>query len=158
MAGGAPGTGVIQLVAAYTPLHFDGLLQLYDFLFRDRPVAGITLDLALGMRAMAEKDEVRQLVDPLERNLPLPHVGVAGAALCCCGKSGAIPLLGVLVARDALQLESCVLFMIERFVGSNSCKGDQGSAKATSESEYLSLYLLPPPAAITTYCFFVFFE
>ena len=31
-----------------------------------------------------------------------------------------------------------------------------GRAKATRASEYTGPYLLPPPAAITTYCFFVF--
>ena len=46
--------------------------------------------------------------------------------------------------------------MTERlFGGSVRCYGKE---KATNASEYLSLYLFPPPAATTTYCFLVFFD
>ena len=58
---------------------------------------------------------------------------------------------------DALHLQRGVLFVIERLVLARASQV-QGKEKATKESEYVSLYLLPPPAAMITYCLFVFFE
>src|SRR5947209_17281464 len=53
------------------------------------------------------------------------------------------------VAVSAIQLQGRVPFMAEGRAGRLEA---QGKVNATSESENRSLYLLPPPAAITTYC------
>src|ERR1051326_4883455 len=59
------------------------------------------------------------------------------------------------MAGDTLLLQRSVLLVIER---ADVGRQRYGKAKATKESENVSLYLLPPPAATTTYCFLVFFE
>src|ERR1041384_8084447 len=72
-------------------------------------------------------------------------------------KAGSIRLLRSLVTGYAFQFQWCMLLMVERAVFCRAPQS-QGKEKATNESENVSLYLLPPPAAITTYCFLVFFE
>jgi hypothetical protein len=66
------------------------------------------------MRRVAEKDEVRQLVDELQRDFPLGEVGVAGPALRERRKAGTFRALGILVAECALLLQRRVLLMVER--------------------------------------------
>lgn len=110
------------------------------------------------MRPMTEENEFRQLIDALRWNLTVLQRRMARAALCDRRKAGAGALLGVLVAGDALQLQRSMLFVIKRRRLFCRCQQTYGKENATNESEYLSLYLLPPPAATTTYCFFVFFE
>ena len=106
---------------------------------------------------MAEEDEVGQLVNDRDWNLSLAHVRVTRPALRYCRKPS--PVLGhdSLVTRRAAQLQGCVFPVTERIVSGVYGNG-QGNENATKESEYLSLYLFPPPAATTTYCLPVFFD
>src|SRR3954464_2560350 len=80
---------------------------------------------------------------------------MTGSALRQSRKARAIRALGILVAEGALLLKGRMLLVIERPIVAPQT---QGKEKATNESEKVSLYLLPPPAAITTYCFLVFLE
>jgi hypothetical protein len=69
--------------------------------------------------------------------------GVAGLAFFGVRKSRSLGGFGCRVAGDALQFQGRVDRVAEL---------DYGSEKATSESEKLRSYLLPPPAAMTTNC------
>ena len=106
---------------------------------------------------MGKKYEIWQTIKPLRWNHPLPDLHMAGPTLRHFGKRSQISAFCRNVTSDALQFQRQVLFMAKR--PRNVCPAEgYGKAKATKESEYVSLYLLPPPAAIKTYCFFVFFE
>lgn len=105
---------------------------------------------------MAEEHEFRQFVDTARWNGALSHFDMAGAALRERGKACSVAGFSVLMASHALQLQSGMFAVREGWV---FCSADcYGKEKASNASEYLSLYLLPPPAAITMYCFFVFGE
>lgn len=152
-----PHGGLVLLVAVDAPLHLQGLLETHGLLRRDIAMAPCASDLRRGMRAVAEEDKIRQLMKDLEWYLPLSQIDVTTLTLRKRWKARAIGRLAFPMARRTLQLQRRMLLVIERPVLTCSPQ-TQGKEKASKESEYLSLYLLPPPAAITTYCFFVFFE
>ena len=77
-------------------------------------MAAGALDLRGRMRGMAEEHEIGELVDELQRDLPLGEVGVAGLALRERRKAGTLRALGVLMAECALLLQRRVLLMVER--------------------------------------------
>ena len=78
-------------------------------------------------------------------------------ALLRCRETRQVPARRFLVARDALQLQRRVRFVIKRLWFAGPVQR-YGKENATNESEYLSLNLFPPPAAITAYCFLFFFD
>src|ERR1051326_1061629 len=148
---------LVLLMAIDAPLHLERLLNRHALLGRHLSVATGTLDPGGGMFAVAEEHKIRQLIDEIERNLAVNHRDMTRLTLRHFRKARTIRLFGVLMARYTLQFQRGMLLMIEWLVFSGSPQ-TQGKEKATKESEYVSLYLLPPPAAITTYCFLVFFE
>ena len=84
---------------------------------------------------------------------------MALVACGCRGPTGSFLRLRAGVALDAGTAQNAVLLVAEGDWG-GSKPGEpgqaQGSEKATNSSEYVVLYLLPPPTAMTTNCFFVF--
>ena len=74
------------------------------------------------------------------------------AALLDRWKARPLRLRRILVARSACELQRRVFLVAEIGAG----RTGQGNENATNESENVLLYLLPPPAAITTNCFFDF--
>ena len=151
----APDGCLALLVAVDAPLHLERLLKAHDFLRCDVAMTTRTLSLRCRMRTVAEEHKARQLMDKLHRDFPVSKIHVTGLALCQGRKARPIRPSRVLVAQGAFVLQRRVLLVIERPVLRPQT---QGKENATKESEYVSLYLLPPPAAITTYCFLVFFE
>ncbi len=120
-------------------------------------MATLEFHFCLGVLAVIEEHEVGHLIDTARRNSPLRHPDMTNLTLLQGGEAGNIPGRRSLMTQDTLQLERCVLLMVERL--SVACSEESyGKQKATKESEYVLLYLLPPPAAITTYCFPFFFE
>jgi hypothetical protein len=106
--------GFILFVAVDAPLHFQRLLKIYDFLRRDIAMTTQTLDLGCRMRTVAEEDKTRQLVDQLQRDLPLSKVDVTALALRQSREARPIRPLGILVAECTLLLQRRVLLVIER--------------------------------------------
>ena len=82
---------------------------------------------------------------------------MAHHAIRYAGIARPLGLLCSLVATGTWEAQWSVPLVAKRNgVPVASPKG-YGSEKATKASEKSSLYLLPPPAAITTYCLPVFF-
>ena len=145
------------LVAIDTPLHFHGLLDLHDLLLQDVAVATFAFHFGGHVLPVTEENKVGRFIDATGWNLPVGHIHVTDATLGNYRKPRQVPARRFLVAGDTLEFQRGVLLVIERswFFGSMQRYGKE---KATNESEYLSLYLFPPPAAITTYCFLFLFE
>ena len=102
------------LVAVDAPLHLQRLLNTYDFLRCDITVTPQTLDPRGRMRTVAEEDKTRQLVDELQRDLPLNEIHVTDPALRQSREARPVRPLGILVAECALLLQRRVLLVIER--------------------------------------------
>jgi hypothetical protein len=102
------------LVAVDAPFHLQRLLKIYNLLRRDIPVTPQTLDLRCGMRTVAEEDKSRQLVDQLQRDLPLSEIRMACLTLRQSREAGPIGPLRIHVADGALLLQRRVLLVIER--------------------------------------------
>jgi hypothetical protein len=106
--------GFTLFVAVDAPFHFQRLLKIYDLLRPDIAVTPHTLDLGCGMRSVAEEDKARQLVDQLQRNLPLGEFRVAGSTLRQSGEARPIRALRIHVAECTLLFQRRVLLVIER--------------------------------------------
>ncbi len=160
MTGVARGGCFILAVTIDAPLHLHGVLRPHGVSFHHFSVTTLAFDVGACVGGMAEENKIRQFINPLRRNLARGDIHVANLALADSRKAGAVPRRGLNVARDALQLQRGVPLMakrafharVERFLKR------YGKQKATNASEYVSLYLLPPPAAITTYCLPFFFD
>jgi hypothetical protein len=117
------------LVAVHAPFHLQRLLKIYNLLRRDIAMTPQTLDLGCGMRSVAEEDKARQLVDQLQRDLPLGEIRVAGLTLRQSRKARPIRLLRIHVAEGALLLQRRVLLMIERAVLTPQTDGPKTQGK-----------------------------
>ena len=153
----AGGHCLIQLMTVNTPFHLQSLRKLQLVLLPYIAVASGAFNLCRCVLAMGKKYEVRQSMKPLRWNRPLADIHVTGLTLCHFGKRSQIPAFSRHVTPYALQFQRQVFLVVKRALNIRRGEG-YGKAKATKESEYVSLYLLPPPAAIRTYCFFVFLE
>ena len=100
-------------VAVNAPFHLQRLLKIYDLLRRDIAVTPETFDLRSSMRAVAEEDKARQLVNQLHRDLPVGEICVAGLALRQSRKTRPIRPLRIDVAEGALLPQRRVLLMVE---------------------------------------------
>jgi len=156
MAGGADDGCLVLLVAVDAGFH-----GVVDFLgqhgaFVHGAMAAGAIDFRVDMGGVAEKDVVGEAVDALRGELRvIGEAGVTGAAGGGLGEAGAFGFGGAGVAEGAVQLEGGMNFVAERGGGAGG-PGGQGSDEETKASELMS-YLLPPPAAMTTNCFFVLF-
>jgi len=171
MAGVADEGGVVFLVAIDAGLHCDIAETLERLHCGDGSVAGGASDLGGMVAGVREDDEVTVLVEAGLRIGPAGcrpggnglhgrgDGGFGGVAFVARGCSGpASPLFGFRtgVTLDAGTAQDAVLLVAERdWIGGEGGEA-QGSEKATNSSEYLELYLLPPPTAMTTNCFFDF--
>jgi hypothetical protein len=102
------------------------------------------------MLRVTEEDEIRQLINAFFRRCGNP-VLVAGQAAARSGEARLFDRAGTWMAADTLQLQRRVLLVIEL-----TGLAAYGKENATKASEYVRSYLFPPPAAITTNCFFPF--
>ena len=106
---------------------------------------------------VAEEDHVPHTVNALYRELADRVVRMAGLADGGCRESGTVAGLRRCMAVVASEFERGVLLVVEGgFLTRNGGERGYGSEKATNSSENVRLYLLPPPAAITTNCLRVF--
>lgn len=80
---------------------------------------------------------------------------MTGPALRDDRKTSAFARFSIFVTCSALQFQRGMLPVVKGLIRAQQI---QGKEKASKVSEYLSLYLFPPPAATTTYCLLVFFE
>jgi len=114
MTGVATHGSFALFVAVDAPFHLQGLLKIYDLLRRDITVTPRTLDLSRRMRTVAEEDKPRQLVNHLQRYLPLGKLQMTALALRQRREARPITAFGILVAECALLLQRRVLLVIER--------------------------------------------
>lgn len=78
-------------------------------------MAALAFYLRRRMLAMAEEYKVRQIVNPLRRNLPVrSYIDVTNFALSHSGKARAIAGLTIAMTRHALQFQRGVPFVAER--------------------------------------------
>ena len=138
-------------MAVHAELHVDRGGGLQNIRGPHVPVAGLALDALRAVPGVAEEDEIGDLENARRRYLRIAR-RVAHAALLHGRKAGPLRLESGLVAHSASELQRSVFLMAEIGPG----RATQGNENAISESENVSLYLLPPPAAITTNCFFDF--
>jgi hypothetical protein len=140
------------------PFHADRLHLIHLAM---TPIAG---NLGRPMRRMAKEHEIGQLVNApggnaVDHTARNPRAPVAIAFMTRQAhfrrrKTRELGLQRARMAVDTLQLQSRMTLVAER--NRLGAKKRYGNQKATSESEYVLLYLLPPPAAITTNCLPVF--
>jgi hypothetical protein len=125
---------LVLFVAVDAPLHLQRLLNTYEFLRGDITVTTQALDLRGGVRAVVEEDKVRQLMDELQRDLPITEVQVTALTLRQSRKARPIRPLRVLVAECALQFQRRMLLMIQWPVLALTPQ-TQGKENASNESE-----------------------
>jgi hypothetical protein len=101
----------VVFVAVNAPLHLHHLLGLYDLLKQHVAVAAFAL--CFRVFAMAEENEVGDLIDAAGWDVPFDHIHVTHLALLHRREAGKVRALGALVARHALQLQWSVLLVIE---------------------------------------------
>ena len=114
MTGVAAHGSFALFVAVDAPFHLQGLLKIYDLLRRDITVTPRTLDLSRRMGTVAEEDKPRQLVNHLQRYLPLDEVHVTGLTLRRSREARPIRPLRIHVAEGAFLLQRRVPLVIER--------------------------------------------
>src|SRR5436305_43878 len=92
----------VLLMAVDAPLHLQRLLNTYHLLRGDIAVTTNTLDLRCCVSTVAEEDEAGQLMNQLQRDLPLREIHVACLTLRQGGEARPVRPRGVAVARYAL--------------------------------------------------------
>jgi hypothetical protein len=122
----------VVFVAVNAPLHLHHLLGLYDLLKQHVAVAAFAL--CFRVFAMAEENEVGNLIDAPGWNVPFGHAHVTHLALLHRGEAGKVRAHGTRVAGHTLQLQWSVLLVIEGSRLVSSVHG-YGKEKATKESE-----------------------
>ena len=164
MASRASNRRFILYVAANARPHIDGPFQADRIHLIHLAVASITTNLRRTMSGVAEEHEIGKLINALRWNFVDHAAGNSRAAVPVAfmareahirgRKTCEFGLQRAHVTIRALKFQRRVAFVAER--DRIGAKKSYGNEKATNESEYVLLYLLPPPAAITTNCLPVF--
>jgi hypothetical protein len=164
MAGSTSNGRLILFMATDARPHINGPFHADRLHLIQLAMAPIASNLGRPMRRMAKEHEIGKLVnapggnavDHTARNprAPVPIAFMARQAHVRRRKTRELSLQRARMTIDTLQLQSRMTLVAER--NRLGAKKRYGNQKATSESEYVLLYLLPPPAAITTNCLPVF--
>ena len=167
MAGRADDGRMMGLMAVYAGLHPHAQLSLDDVIHPDIAMAGGAGNLLRLVPGVAEENEVGQLVHRLFRHderirgkgcqtpdslSVLRYLTMAHQTFRRRRKGGPLGDERLGMAVHALDLQAGVTLVAkrQRLIGPKQLR--QGKEYATKESEKSLLYLLPPPAEITTNC------